>query len=335
MRIITTVLVLMTCGLATVSAEIQVPEGVEITDTNLWTPFVEVLRVRETPDLNGKVVATIKLGEQVEYAGETSANQSTVDFNGEKITDSWIKVKLPDGKTGWAWRGFLLELSNIKDKDTCFSFQYPKNCYKVIKISYLKLNSNENQGPPRLAESFNDKNFKLGDIDQYFRITCADWNIEKSINYLTLEWNITSKNNYEILLMVSIKAQDIYKDLYKYLVFTEIDISEYEKVISKIITDNYIKKIFKDNFTKQEKTYQCTNSKTLDNGTDLTIFWEYLYQKKYIPTNVYGACWMRRNNKMTSIDNFISDINNNKLSYYITMWYNMQFIIQKSMIIEQ
>lgn len=70
-----------------------------------YTVTVNDLRLRETPDLKGNVLSTLKEGDQVEYLGETSKNHDEVVLRGVKYFEPWLKVKTSDGKIGWAYGG--------------------------------------------------------------------------------------------------------------------------------------------------------------------------------------------------------------------------------------
>ncbi len=322
MRIITTVLVLMTCGLAMVSAEIQVPEGVEITDTNLWTPFVEVLRVRETPDLNGKVVATINLGEQVEYAGETSANQSTVDFNGEKITDSWIKVKLPDGKTGWAWKGFMVSLKKYASKYMQLVYYYPSEILKPQVYSY--------DGGPSAFRPFKDHNIngkpkKTSLVSYYMRPT---FSIEEDRVF-----GVSMKLDQESCLYVELSLDSYFDLFYPYIMFRIIQNEVVKKELFSVTLVNKEINLLCLKYKKIESTANNGKGYFLWQGNDeeLSRIWRFLYSKKYKPKEVLLATWLG-SGKNDVKDQFLEDLNSYKCSYKITRWYFSAIIMFQSVI---
>ncbi len=116
MRLPIIMILLFLTNLNCFSDEFNVPKGVELTETNLYTSFVKVLRVRETPELKSKVIGILNYGEYAEFAGEISNNETIVDFNGENISEKWIKIKLKNGQYGWAWGGFIVPLKKYIDK---------------------------------------------------------------------------------------------------------------------------------------------------------------------------------------------------------------------------
>lgn len=74
--------------------------------------WAENSRVRETPDLNGKVITELKAAEKVILTGETSSAKSKVKLRGVDFEDVWVKVKLNDSKEGWVFKSVLTEDEN-------------------------------------------------------------------------------------------------------------------------------------------------------------------------------------------------------------------------------
>ncbi|WCL49857.1 SH3 domain-containing protein [Leptospira sp. GIMC2001] len=75
---------------------------------------VENLRLRNTPDINGKVLQTIKENEIVLSLGEMSKESIEVDIRGKKIKAPWVKVKTSNSLEGWVFLGALIESSNLE-----------------------------------------------------------------------------------------------------------------------------------------------------------------------------------------------------------------------------
>lgn len=61
------------------------------------------LNVRSGPSLKNGVLARLPLYAEVEFAGEVTDSLYTIDLGEVTPTAPWIKVKLPDGKFGWAY----------------------------------------------------------------------------------------------------------------------------------------------------------------------------------------------------------------------------------------
>lgn len=303
-------------------AEIIVPEGVEITETNLWTPFVDTLRIRETPDLNGKVIATIKLGEQVEYAGETSTNTSTVDFNGEKITDSWIKVKMKDGRIGWGWKGFMVGLKKYFDPKSRISFLIPQ-IDKVIDIN-IKWDKNI-EGAPRMVSSL--LNSKINISGKESCNTYFSWPRDMIVDCLFLEFNFMDNNDNDFNISVIIRDSFDYPKLpCKYFMYGGIEKKEFEEEVLPRVNaiSDFLKTIsnFKLSKVDNDIIYQSS-------GYDQS-FWKYLYSKGYIPRKVRYPTWINREVKDTA-RLFINDVKKGNGSYVLTQWYNGAEIIFNSM----
>jgi hypothetical protein len=62
------------------------------------------LRVREEPNINSKVIKSLKYGDRVSTINY-SENTSVIDG----IEDNWISIKLSKNKIGWVFGGFLYE----------------------------------------------------------------------------------------------------------------------------------------------------------------------------------------------------------------------------------
>jgi len=270
MKIVMILSVLILFVACTANSEEKLPEGVEITETNLWTPFVDVLRIRETPDLNGKVIATIKLGEQVEYAGETSTNQSTIDFNGEKITDSWIKVKMKDGKIGWGWKGFLYRLVKYYDKYLLVSMYVPieqqwcSDQWTNYRTGYEREEQFKHHSQINIHIERTDRNkYTYEEIDSIKILNGKDAMslYIDSVEFPNLRYNPSDKRNGYIILLkglyfdntalhiwISVNEYSLVKNL------TSFEITNPQELPNKKISEN---KIFY-NIQKGNGTYNST-----------------------------------------------------------------------------
>lgn len=71
----------------------------------VYTAAVNDLRLRETPDLNAKVVVTLKQGDKMTATGNKSTEKVTVELRGQKMTDVFYEVTTSDGKKAWAFAG--------------------------------------------------------------------------------------------------------------------------------------------------------------------------------------------------------------------------------------
>lgn len=71
----------------------------------VYTAAVNDLRLRETPDLNAKVVLTLKQGDKMTATGNKSTEKVTVELRGQKMTDVFYEVMTPDGKKAWVFAG--------------------------------------------------------------------------------------------------------------------------------------------------------------------------------------------------------------------------------------
>jgi hypothetical protein len=76
------------------------PEGAAVNFRKTHTT-TDNLRMRDTPDIKGKIVTTLAKGSAVELL-ETGA-EATIDG----ITAPWVKVLSESGCTGWCFSGYL------------------------------------------------------------------------------------------------------------------------------------------------------------------------------------------------------------------------------------
>ncbi len=72
------------------------------------------LRIRETPDLDGKVIAAIPKGEIVEILWEGQLFEK-IDLK----YDTWMKIKTKDGKVGFSYAGYMTK--NLNEQENYFS----------------------------------------------------------------------------------------------------------------------------------------------------------------------------------------------------------------------
>ncbi len=384
--------------------EIDIPEGAELTDTKLWTPFVDILRIRETPDLNGKVIATIKLGEPVEYI-ETSKNTSTVDYNGEKITAAWIKVKMIDGRIGWGWKGFMVGLKKYWDKRFGFEMIIPDTDVISLRISREEIDPGYYGAPFAIDWKFDEKTkvkFVYADpgdqdftfykryypsrvYDSLYSIQIEPQNRLKAASGLPqyfMEYCI-SGDDFESKLLNKISnvekkyILEFFKlENFKYYCFNErseeiskvLDIIKehqsyyYNEIIKNInkgdkwpcFVGTYFNSFYRDlNISEQEIISRNIKEKSvpvyifppfaiLKNESDYIkiqeIFSKYNYIPQIylddIPPGVYFHWLLIDNSKKyrykTTVNNYLSDLKNNKGSYYAKKWYGSSEILFRS-----
>lgn len=61
------------------------------------------LNVRSGPSLKNGVVARLPLYAEVAFTGEVTDSLYTIDLGEIEPTAPWVKIKMADGKTGWAY----------------------------------------------------------------------------------------------------------------------------------------------------------------------------------------------------------------------------------------
>ncbi|MEM7102784.1 MAG: SH3 domain-containing protein [Bacteroidota bacterium] len=81
------------------------PAGTDNNSANQLYTWVDNLNVRSTPELDGKVVATVKENEAITFTDEKSAEAQTIVLRGVAYYDHWVKIKTTDNTEGWVFGG--------------------------------------------------------------------------------------------------------------------------------------------------------------------------------------------------------------------------------------
>jgi len=92
--------------------------------------IASALNVREAPELNGKLLSTLKKDSIVESISETNS-VSTI----ENITAEWIRIKYDNDKTGFVFSGFLSELYDYSYKKDPLKVKYCRNIYNSYQCA--------------------------------------------------------------------------------------------------------------------------------------------------------------------------------------------------------
>lgn len=69
--------------------------------------LADSLRLRQSPELAGKVLGYLRYGEEVRDLGEATALQKLRVSADEVRTAPWVKVKTKTGKIGWAFGAYM------------------------------------------------------------------------------------------------------------------------------------------------------------------------------------------------------------------------------------
>lgn len=90
------------------------------------------LRLRETPDTNGKVIAQIPKGELVEIISEGQYFEKI-----QNKYDTWFKIQTKDGKIGYSYAGFMTKnLDNELNKSYTY---FEDNINKDFGLGYIEI----------------------------------------------------------------------------------------------------------------------------------------------------------------------------------------------------
>lgn len=100
------------CGNKTTGATSSLNDSLDSTQQTPMFVWVENARVRETPDLEGKLITELKAGDKVTLTGESSSNKTKVKLRGVDFEDVWVKIRMSDDKEGWIFKPMLTEDEN-------------------------------------------------------------------------------------------------------------------------------------------------------------------------------------------------------------------------------
>ncbi|MBE2245949.1 MAG: SH3 domain-containing protein [Candidatus Competibacteraceae bacterium] len=88
------------------------------TSEELYYVWVDNLRARKKPGLDGDIIRELKKGEKLIFLHEKSAHKETIQLRGITYEDFWLKVKLPGGEIGWVFGGAISPHSdNMSDSE--------------------------------------------------------------------------------------------------------------------------------------------------------------------------------------------------------------------------
>ena len=76
--------------------------------------WLEGLNVRESPNLQAKVVGRINPQDKLLKTGKTSANQTVVVLRGLAYKDYWYEIETPEHKTAWVFGGAIRTKDEVK-----------------------------------------------------------------------------------------------------------------------------------------------------------------------------------------------------------------------------
>ncbi|MFK7935156.1 MAG: SH3 domain-containing protein [Saprospiraceae bacterium] len=105
-------------------------------------PWVDQLRIRDTPGTKGVVLGKLKENEPLEYLGEETVEQHETTLRGKTVKAPWIKVKTKSDITGWIFGGATTTQAPARDMSTspfddCYKkgakrWRQDDNCFEAI-----------------------------------------------------------------------------------------------------------------------------------------------------------------------------------------------------------
>ena len=110
--------------------------------TTYFLARVDNLRIRNAPNLDGEVVATIPEWSKLKGLNEISKNKDKIVLRGQEYNSPWIKVQFNNRELGWVYGGALVELQGEYFDD--FKKKYLAD--KKFQISRIRFPLEEGSG---------------------------------------------------------------------------------------------------------------------------------------------------------------------------------------------
>lgn len=143
---------------------------------------VDNLRMRETPDLKGKVLLRLPESSEIIYTGEESENTAEAEINGEVKSAPFYKVKAQTGEIGWVFGGGVsMKKPNVSYYKAVVAFFDEKQGTDAEIISDWSVHSSEALDTARKAgvlTFFVDKGFNKVVIKNKEGLLLEEVNIE-------------------------------------------------------------------------------------------------------------------------------------------------------------
>src|SRR6185369_13603119 len=99
-----TILTLAVLAFGEVSTAVAQTDEIKLDRAQSKITTVSAMRMRKAPQATAEEVVRLKLGTIVDAVAR-STNQDTISGK----TDSWYRVNLPNGQTGWLFGGLLVD----------------------------------------------------------------------------------------------------------------------------------------------------------------------------------------------------------------------------------
>jgi len=146
---------------------------------------VDNLRMRETPELKGKVLLRLPKSSEIIYTGEESENTAEAEINGETKSASFYKVKAQTGEIGWVFgAGVSTKKPNVSHYKAVVAFFDEKQGTDAAIISDWSVHSSEALDTARKAgvlTFFVDKGFNKVVIKNKEGLLLEEINIESFV----------------------------------------------------------------------------------------------------------------------------------------------------------
>lgn len=236
----------------------DLPEGVSIAETNIYTTFIPAVIIRDKPDLSGNKIGLLTTGEEAEFL-EESSNTTTIDYYGEKRTSTWVKLKKKDGTIGWLFKGLLHQISIYFDKMLDYRVKYPRDVslktqnvivknigsqqVSLLILRSIEERSNETEEIIGLSPNKydNDRSIKGKKITDSMYFGGSDLGNIDFIRSASFE-----KNNYKVEVMLFGSPNLVKISNWEFFyIYTFYSIDEFENTILSKITSSEKSKILK------------------------------------------------------------------------------------------
>ena len=100
--------------------------------------MVERLEVRAKAHDEQSIITTLDRGVEVLYLQDITTDRFSHSHNGHRYLDRFLKIELPDGQTGWVFRGGVqLKEKMVETKKCGCNFRCLARSFGPIQICFI------------------------------------------------------------------------------------------------------------------------------------------------------------------------------------------------------
>lgn len=186
----TILLVLTSCSDKSTDSKEVIQEETDTLQPEEYLTLVENLRVRESPNLNSRVLLSLKEGTKILYLHEKSSHTDKITLRGKEYDTHWLKIKLTsDTISGWVYGGAVEAISKIRsNKELAKSEQKINNATgsemsKLFQIPIINSKSKKYNGRYSYYLTLDGQKVLDGKFEIESKELIEEYNTEAVIKY--------------------------------------------------------------------------------------------------------------------------------------------------------